>query len=140
MPGQMTLRRALAITAVAGFVAGAIATMAAPAEPWTFRGVIDGDTLRGEPHNLRLTRRGDRPFDTPEIRNAECREERRLGIAASRRLFHLLEGAHLTIIGGPGAGGWDRGLAFVTLPDGRDAGDVLIAEGLAKPGMNADWC
>ncbi|WP_171182384.1 thermonuclease family protein, partial [Ruegeria sp. HKCCD8929] len=50
--------------------------------------VIDGDTLAVGEDRYRLM-----GFDTPEIRHAQCEEERRMGQAAKQRLIALIADA-----------------------------------------------
>lgn len=101
--------------------------------------VIDGDTLRAEPRNLRLTLRGGAPYDAPETWRPGCAAEAELGALATETLRRLLaDGYRVHVL--PGRDRWGRGLAWIELPDGRDAGDALIAVGLAAPSINADWC
>ena len=60
----------------------AVPVMAEPIEPASVR-VIDGDTIAVDGHkpNIRLV-----GFNTPEIRNARCEDEGRLGVKATNRL------------------------------------------------------
>jgi micrococcal nuclease len=84
-------------------------------------------------------------YDTPEIRDAKCDGERRLGEVAKRRMQELLSTPGVQIID---SGQRDRTrsrrpLVWIKLPDGRSVGSVLIAEGLARvwtPQYQADWC
>ncbi len=70
--------------------------MAEPIEPASVR-VIDGDTIAvgGRKPNIRLV-----GFNTPEIRNAKCEDEGRLGVNATNRLRELVqaEPLELTIV------------------------------------------
>jgi endonuclease YncB( thermonuclease family) len=73
--------------------------------------------------------------DTPEIGHAECAAEKRLALAARDRLRELMDGGYVIEWAGR-KGGIGRDLATVRLSDGRDAGQVLIAEGLSQPWPN----
>lgn len=98
--------------------------------------IIDGDS--GWEHG-RKWRAVD--VDTPEIGHAECATERRAGEAARDRLRNLMGDGY--VIEWSGArGAYGRDLVTVRLSDGRDAGQVLIAEGLSQPWPNKGnvWC
>lgn len=79
--------------------------------------------------------------DTPEIDHAECARERRLGEMARDRLRELMAGGY-TIEWTGERGYYGRALVIVRLADGRDAGRVLVAEGLSQPYPNTGnvWC
>ena len=79
--------------------------------------------------------------DTPEIGHAECAAEKRLGIAARDRLRQLMASGY-TIEWSGAKGYYGRALAKVRLADGRDAGQVLIHEGMAQawPNTGNRWC
>ena len=79
--------------------------------------------------------------DTPEIGYAECATEKRLGIAARDRLRQLMAGGYKIEWNGS-KGYYGRALANIRLADGRDAGQVLIKEGLSQPWPNEGnrWC
>lgn len=104
--------------------------------------VIDGDTVDlscpGEGRfRARLT-----GFDTPETFEPGCRDEARLGHAATDRLSAMVRDAQ-TVDARLGA--FDRyGRRLVGLSlDGRDVGTTLIGEGLAlryDGGRRPDWC
>jgi len=112
--------------------------MAEPIEPTSVR-VIDGDTIAvgGRKPNIRLI-----GFNTPEIRNAKCEDEGRLGVNATNRLRELVQAEllELTIVRcacKPGTEGTRRcnfGRSCGLLKtNGQDVGEILIAEGLAVP-------
>lgn len=89
--------------------------------------VIDGDTIvlpSGE--RVRLS-----DIDAPETRGARCPAERRAGEAARDRLAGMLHGRDVEIRRA-GRDRWRRTLALV-LVEGRSAGALLVAEGLALP-------
>lgn len=111
--------------------------------------VIDGDTIKCDGQNMRLLG-GGVPFksgvDAPEMGSrAKCEFERDLALKAKARLKELL------LAGVPrieDSGARDRTqsrrpLVNIYLPDGREAGQVLMGEGLARewrPKHRIDWC
>ncbi len=108
---------------------------------------VDGDTIKCDGVNMRDMGDGE-PFksgyDTPEIGKAKCAAEKALGYDAKKRMAQLLKTPGMKIFD---SGDTDarngRPFVWVILPDGRSAGSVLIAEGLAKPwspGHSPDWC
>ena len=112
--------------------------LAEPIESASVR-VIDGDTIEveGRKPNIRLV-----GFNTPEIRNAKCEDEGRLGVDATNRLRDLVKAnpLELTIVrcackpGTEGTRNCNFGRSCGVLKiNGRDAGEILIAEGLAVP-------
>ncbi|MEC5325732.1 thermonuclease family protein [Aurantimonas sp. A3-2-R12] len=98
--------------------------------------IVDGDT--GWENGIKW-RALD--VDTPEISSPECPEEKGLGLKARDRLRQLMAGGY-TIEWTGGKGKYGRQLARVRLADGRDAGQVLIDEGLSQPWPNKGnkWC
>ncbi|MCA1748460.1 MAG: thermonuclease family protein [Parasphingopyxis sp.] len=100
--------------------------------------VVDGDTFWIDGEKVRIL-----DIDTPELHPARCAEEERLGLAAKHRLHALLNGGELRL---HRAGDRDRDrygrMLRTASVDGRDVGDVLIAEGLARPygGGRRSWC
>jgi micrococcal nuclease len=98
--------------------------------------LVDGDTGYEGGRKWRLI-----SIDTPEPRQFQCQEEKRLGHAATLRLQALMaSGNRLVPIGKLDPG--KRVLLDVKLADGRDAGQVLLAEKLAQPWPNTGniWC
>lgn len=111
--------------------------------------VIDGDTIKCDGQNMRLLG-GGVPFksgvDAPEMgRRAKCDYERDMALKAKARLKELL------LAGVPrieDSGARDRTqsrrpLVNIYLPDGREAGQVLMGEGLAREWRakhRVDWC
>jgi endonuclease YncB( thermonuclease family) len=98
---------------------------------------VDGDTLWIEGEKLRLL-----DIDTPEKPgHAECEREERLAVEARDRLRELMAMGYQIEWSGE-SGYYGRELVTITLTDGRDAGEVLIAEGLAQPWPNEGniWC
>lgn len=101
--------------------------------------ITDGDTVQvsGERAGTRLV-----GFNTPETFSPQCEHERQLGERASARLRELVAhgSARLTKVAcacAPGTEGTSRcnhgrGCGVLKV-DGRDVGQILIAEGLAVP-------
>ncbi|MCC0024399.1 MAG: thermonuclease family protein [Hyphomicrobiaceae bacterium] len=80
-------------------------------------------------------------IDTPEIGSPECPQEYETGIEARDRLRDLMgTGYAIDWIGEQGS--YDRELVNIRLSGGRDAGVMLIEEGLAQPWPNDGnvWC
>lgn len=100
--------------------------------------VIDGDTIEYGGLSIRLL-----GFDTPETYYADCADEKARGDAATARLRHLIRGAGtLKLSLRDERDRYGRGLGSL-LVDGRDVGDVLISEGLARRysgGHRRGWC
>lgn len=99
--------------------------------------VVDGDTIWLQGVNLRLE-----SYDTPEPYNDICggRAEVALAKRASERLLQLLNGNAFTVEAG-GEDRYGRVLATIRI-GGRDVGDILIEEGLARrwPNGREFWC
>ncbi|WP_246204532.1 thermonuclease family protein [Devosia marina] len=99
--------------------------------------IVDGDTIWLEGHNLRLE-----SYDTPEPYNDICggRAEVDLAHRASARLRELLNQNPFTVEM-HGEDRYGRTLATIRI-SGRDVGDILIAEGLARrwPNGREFWC
>lgn len=117
---------------------------------WTYRATceawIDGDTLVAVVDLGFYTLRRERlrlmgsagGVDTPEMNSRNPAERARAQAAKARVLELLPPGTGCTIqtaraAAGDPKDGFGRFLAQVTLPDGRNLGDVLLAEGLAVP-------
>lgn len=107
---------------------------------------VDGDTIKCDGVNMRDMGDG-KPFvsgyDTPEIRRPKCQQELELGRAAKARMQELLVTPGVQVRGSGKVDRYKRPLVWVVLPDGRSAGSVLIAEGLARvwmPSYQANWC
>lgn len=99
--------------------------------------VIDGDTIEWRGQRVRLL-----GYDTPEIGQAKCADERQLGEAAKWRLEFLIwgGGAEVTLSGRRDRYGRELGRLIVR---GRDVADILIREGLARAydgGRRQSWC
>lgn len=101
--------------------------------------IVDGDTGWHDGQKWRLVARSG-GVDAPEISKPECAAERSAGDRATRRLQALMSGGY-TLSGGD-YDRYDRRLVTVMLADGRDAGEVLLREGLAQPWPNRGnpWC
>ncbi len=122
------------------FAAIAVLVSAAAAEPISPNAirVVDGDTIRAHGSSVRLV-----GFDTPERGSlAKCEGERILAARATERLRELVSAGpvDLQIVDcacRPGTEGTRRcngGRACgVMAVNGRNVGDVLISEGLARP-------
>lgn len=99
--------------------------------------VVDGDTIWFKGEKIRLM-----GYDTPEPTTNICggQKETRLAALASNRLVELLNENQFTIER-HGKDRYGRTLAVVKI-EGRDVGDILIAEGLARswPDGNEFWC
>lgn len=100
--------------------------------------IYDGDTGWQEGRKWRLL-----DIDAPELgaRDASCRAETAIGKRSRDRLRDLMAPGYQIL----DSGKRDRSkrlLVRVQLADGRDAGAVLIAEGLAQPWPNKGnrWC
>lgn len=104
------------------------------------RCLVDGDTIwiGGYDQSLRL-----KSFDTPEPYTNICGGQAEVDLAhrASARLLELLNGYEWTveIFGTDGTG--NRLEATIRI-DGRDVGDILVSEGLARkwPDGREFWC
>lgn len=103
-----------------------------------FTCVVDGDTVWYKGQNLRL-----QAFDTPETHTQICggASEVALGKKAAARLRQLLNSNAFTVetFGIDGTG--HRRLATIRI-GGRDVGDILIEEHLARHWPDGDewWC
>lgn len=102
--------------------------------------VIDGDTM--EDMRDEITYRVVN-IDTPETGSrARCTAERELGNRATRAARTLVADARRLEFRPTGRiDRYGRSIAFVLI-DGRDMGETLIAEGLARPwrGRREPWC
>ena len=98
--------------------------------------LVDGDTGWENGVKWRLA-----DVDTPEITNPGCSSERQQGLAARDRLQDLMSGGYsIDWLGRTDR--YSRQLVNIRLGDGRDAGRVLLGEGLARPFPNSQkaWC
>ncbi len=107
---------------------------------------VDGDTLKCDGVNMRPMGQGSpfvSGFDTPEILRPKCQQELELGRAATNRFSELLKVPGVKVYDSGKVDRFERPLVWVLLPDGRTAGEVMIAEGHARvwtPDYKADWC
>ena len=100
--------------------------------------LVDGDTGWERGVKWRLL-----DIDTPETFEAECDREKQIGEKAKLRLQALMAGGYrLADSGGKDRTSERRYLMRVILSDGRDAGQVLLREGLAQrwPNKGNRWC
>jgi micrococcal nuclease len=98
--------------------------------------VWDGDSFRIGPEAVRIAN-----IDTPEIGDkARCAFEADLALQAKAILVDLLASGEVTIHR-DGTDRYGRTLAVVSV-DGRDAGDALVAAGVARTwaGRREPWC
>ncbi len=100
--------------------------------------VIDGDTIDIADVRYRLI-----GFDTPETYRPECDSERQRGDQATARLRALIDVASEVALNvQQNRDKYGRWLATLEI-DGRDVGDILIGEGLARRyngGKRQRWC
>lgn len=101
--------------------------------------LVDGDTLWLHGENIRL-----KDFDTPEPQTQICGGAAEVALAhrASARMLELLNGNEWTIERfGTDNTRSKRRLATIRI-GGRDVGDILIEERLARSWPNGDewWC
>jgi endonuclease YncB( thermonuclease family) len=101
--------------------------------------LVDGDTLWLDRENIRL-----KDFDTPEPQTGICGgdAEKALAHQASARMLELLNSNEWTIERfGYDSTSSKRRLATIRI-DGRDVGDILIEEQLARqwPDGHEFWC
>jgi len=99
--------------------------------------IVDGDTVWLDGENLRL-----QSYDTPEPYNDICGGQAEVALAhrASARLLQLLNSNSFTV-DTAGTDRYGRTLATIQI-GGRDVGDILIEEGLARrwPDGHEFWC
>jgi endonuclease YncB( thermonuclease family) len=98
--------------------------------------LVDGDTGWENGVKWRLS-----AVDAPEITSPGCASERQQGLAARDRLQGLMAAGYaIRWLGATDR--YNRELVDITLSDGRDAGRVLIWEGLARTWPNGakKWC
>ena len=99
--------------------------------------IVDGDT--GWEHGVKWRYLA---IDAPEMpEHASCRAEAKKAVQARDRLRELMgQGYRVNWSGRKGT--YHRALVTITLSDGRDAGEVLLKEGLAQPWPNHGnpWC
>ncbi len=98
--------------------------------------LVDGDTGWEAGVKWRLLN-----VDAPELSSSQCQAERRMALRARQRLQVLMSNGYRIDWTGK-TGSYGRALVRIALSDGRYAGDVLLAEGLAQPWPNQGniWC
>jgi len=100
--------------------------------------VVDGDTIHYDDAVIRIE-----GIDTPETHRAKCESERALGMRATERLLELINAGPFDIVqkGRRDTDKYGRKLRVLER-QGRSFGDILIAEGLARPweGRRRSWC
>ena len=108
-----------------------LASVATAGEPF----LLDGDTFTLDGERIRIV-----GIDAPELGQAKCAAEKVLAFKASARLGELLAGCAV-VLDRQGKDRYGRTLATVTAC-GRDIGEALIREGLARPwrGRRETWC
>ncbi|AQZ54251.1 thermonuclease family protein [Martelella mediterranea] len=98
--------------------------------------VYDGDTIKIDGQRMRLL-----DVDTPEISKPRCSYEEKVGYQARDRLRDLIgQAGTVEIIDSGTTDKYGRNLIHVEV-DGRDAGKILVSEGLALRyrGGSAAW-
>lgn len=102
--------------------------------------VIDGDTYQDMNTGERVRLEN---IDTPETGpRARCTAERNLGNRATQQARSFITNARQLDVRRTGRiDRYDRVIAFIEV-DGRDLGQMMIAEGLARPwrGRREPWC
>lgn len=102
-----------------------------------FNCVVDGDTLwlRGE--KVRILN-----IDAPETHQPKCPSERALGDRATSRLFELVNGKRILLVRQGRNKDRNGRLLRRVEANGRDVGERLIKEGLARrwDGKRRPWC
>ena len=100
--------------------------------------VIDGYTLEDMGADITTGSR----IDTPETGSrARCQAERDLGNRATQQARTLISSGDVELRPTGRIDRYGRAIAFVLI-DGRDLGETLIANGLARPwrGRREPWC
>jgi endonuclease YncB( thermonuclease family) len=130
--------RTCIVLAIAVTYSGAAAALPVCPDPPAKRNdcVHDGDTWWSDGVKYRHSE-----IDTPEISHSvECVEEFQAGLEARNRLAELMVDGFIVEATGKNDR-YGRALATIQLTDGREAGEVLVAEGLAeKFGTASNWC
>jgi len=102
--------------------------------------VVDGDTIRIGGESIRFE-----GINAPETSKPSCEREAALGRMAAERVAKLVGSARQVVLDRKGRDKYRRTLATVRV-DGRDIGQLLMQEGLARrwekkwrPGLDG-WC
>jgi micrococcal nuclease len=99
--------------------------------------IVDGDTIWHGGVKIRLA-----DIDTPEVSNPQCAAEAELGRRATERLRELVNAGPFQLMrSAREIDRYGRQLRILER-DGRSLGQILIAEGLARPwgGARRSWC
>lgn len=99
--------------------------------------VVDGDTFYLGGEKVRIA-----GIDAPETHPSRCDREEELGSAATMRLQQLLNGGSVRLVPiDRDRDRYGRLLRNVEV-NGRDVGETLVAEGIARPyaGGRRSWC
>lgn len=99
--------------------------------------VVDGDTFYLGGEKIRIA-----GIDAPETHPSRCPREEALGDAATARLQELLSGGAISLSAiDRDRDRYGRLLRNVAV-DGRDVGNILVTEGVARPygGGRRSWC
>jgi endonuclease YncB( thermonuclease family) len=133
------MTRATLLAAVLAVTEIPVSVVAAPA---IVARCVDGDTCTltsGEKVRLLV-------IDAPELRGARCGRERVMAIKARDRLSELVAGRRVELERSPKRDAFRRTLATIAI-DGRDVGEIMLAEGLAvhwRAGLRHErpgpWC
>ena len=99
--------------------------------------VVDGDTFWFRGQKIRIA-----DIDTPELSPPRCEREARLGEAAKYRLLGLLNDGAFSLARGSRDEDRNGRKLRTVLRRGSSIGNILIAEGLARPwkGHRRSWC
>ena len=131
------MKHLLSVVAVVVFISPATAAQFEMCGRDRHTCVVDGDTIWLNGLNLRLE-----SYDTPEPYNDICGGQAEVALArqASARMLELLNSNDFTVE----TGREDRnGRVLATIKiGGRDVGEILISEGLARRWPDGDefWC
>jgi endonuclease YncB( thermonuclease family) len=134
---QLAQENASSPTATAGpFKSGIVICRGGNREARKVTCLVDGDTGWENGIKWRL-----QDIDTPELNAPDCSNELRKATQARDRLRQLMNGGYQLEWTGS-SGSYGRKLVHIRLKDGRYAGDVLKAEGLAQswPNFGNMWC
>lgn len=104
--------------------------------------VIDGDTVKVTCRGTGETSARLTGFDAPELNRPACATEARQAVRARDRLTALILNAPRVDAFVSGRDKYRRLLMRLEI-NGRNVGDTLIAEGLARPydgGKRGSWC
>ncbi|APG63841.1 hypothetical protein LPB140_11885 [Sphingorhabdus lutea] len=99
--------------------------------------VVDGDTIWFEGRKIRIA-----DINTPETHEAQCEQERELGVKAKMRLLALLNMGNFSLKNiDRDTDQYDRDLRII-IRGGDSIGEKLVDEGLAEKwqGYRRSWC